>query len=73
MYIICIKDTSEYYGNGTMIKKGQIIFYSKRNYSSKIVILKSKNEDYYGLFDETNFITLEEWREQQIDKILNDG
>lgn len=68
--LICIKDVYNYYRNDIFIKKGQIISYDGKS-GEKILILKRKNQEYFGFFEIKYFMTLDEWRQKQINRILN--
>lgn len=60
--LICVKDTKEYYSGSSNITKGQIVFLLK-SYGGKIIITNLNNEEYYGLFEEKDFMNLDKWRE----------
>jgi hypothetical protein len=75
--VICIKDSNGFSLPHYSIKKGE--FYSckestryKNCYQVNIVSDDFEDMLYIGLFYKSNFLTLAEWREQQINSILDE-
>jgi hypothetical protein len=74
--IICIKtcvDDSTHFSGIKEIKKGEIFITNKNNFhflSNCVRIFK--NGELFGLFDNTNFVKLEEHRNNTIEEIFND-
>ena len=72
--LICVKDTKSY---DTTIEKGDIV-YSNQYYEpyieNNIAIFISSQETtiVLGYYKAIDFLPLDKFREQQIDKILND-
>ena len=66
--VICIKDSIDWFANLTLIKKGQIVF-SKSPDDCRDV-LKSLNDEYLGFFKMEDFTRLDKFREDIINKIL---
>ena len=83
--VICIKKTVS--ATGRFLKKGEFFYVNEIHlnyytddslrrdlYIRSIPIWDLKNHNNYfiiGYYNSADFLTLDEWREQQIDKILN--
>lgn len=67
--VICIKDSVsiDWFGNRTLVKKGQIVFSDTEHYG----YLKTLNNQHLGFFEMDDFIKLDKFREERINKILN--
>lgn len=68
--LICIKDSIDWFGNITLVKKGQIVF--SKNPDHNRDVLRSLNNEYLGFFKMDDFMRLDKFRENRINKILND-
>ena len=71
--VICIKNHNDFIDEAQGIKKG-VIYFTYNDYfivNNIIHVYTSpKNETYLGTFLKYHFLTLDEWREQKINKIL---
>jgi hypothetical protein len=70
--IICIYPCRSVLGNSFDILVGEIYHIGDHDiFDNDTVRLNSKSNNRLGLFLMSNFITLDEWREKQIEKIVN--
>jgi len=70
--IICIQTCSDWTDEKICLK-GEDYFYEKSLSTNKILYVMKLGEilDFYGFFNSENFITLAEWREREINSILD--
>jgi hypothetical protein len=67
--LICIRDTKDYYYSS--IKKGEIILsYYDYKYGTIPCWVLQQTPLFIGYFNSADFLPLDEWRVQQINKIL---
>ena len=75
--LICIKSSFDTTFIKSKVEKGDIIkigyFAYKYSIDRDIIPIRDLNNIFLGWFCKRNFITLEEYREQQLNRILNEN
>lgn len=69
MKLICIQTCSDW-NNNRICVEGRDYIYREDLSTNKAVWVTKDNLQFYGLFERENFITLAEYRERQINSIL---